>query len=131
MKTLFAVAAAVLLVSAGNASAGSVTRVKLHFQNFGCAPIIDVYLQGGGAQAHEEADGCGSSHHYYGIGVRARVNGTGPAVVLGIADSGTGGGLAYEMRLQYPLVTGGAVDLEGSDGQSVAVGFRGTYSVLQ
>lgn len=124
MKAIFALAAALVLVSSSGAMArGKATDISLD----GYCNIYHVIV-GAGAAGAQDTPSCSGN---FGGGLIATVKNFGKAAVIALQDSGTPG-VQLVLQLSYPFVSGGTFKLyQATDGTSFHLALDGTYSVIE
>ena len=121
MKTILALGAAALVLSAGAAEARRFAEISLD----GYCNIYHV-TQSTGLASVQDTPTCSGT---YGGGVVGSVSGHGKAMVLAIQDASSPG-VQRMLTLSYPFVSGGTFMLyETTDGTNFHLALDGTYSI--
>ena len=122
MKASFVMAAAVLVAFAGGASAKSKTEsISLD----GHCDVLTLNIDKNVVAGTDDPN-CAQG---FGGGFIGKIKGFGNAIVAGVQFGGEPG-LQVVLRIQYPLVTGGAWDLYGtSNGTTLTKLESGVYTV--
>jgi len=130
MKTILAVAAAMLLVTTGTVLAGK-TRIQFNaVAPASCSPIIDFTASEGSVLAREEkGDGC-SPDFYFGLGGVGKEKKVGTVALVAAVNTNVPN-TAFAIIVQYPFVSGGQFGVAATqDGKSGVPVASGTYTVL-